>query len=94
MSQAEENPPGPEELKHFMEQALSEAKGAFDDGEVPVGCVIVHKGQIIGRGRNRTNLTKNVCANKTQSHYLPISCDPASNDLPHLIEHSIMCLLS
>ena len=39
--------------EYFMDEALRLAKEAFDDGEVPVGCVIVCKGQVVGRGRNR-----------------------------------------
>eukprot|EP00040_Diaphanoeca_grandis_P025511 m.141376 g.141376 ORF g.141376 m.141376 type:complete len:212 (-) comp30184_c1_seq1:66-701(-) len=38
----------------FMQAALDQAEEAFSVGEVPVGCVIVHSGTIIGRGRNRT----------------------------------------
>ena len=37
----------------FMRQALGLAREAAAAGEVPVGCVIVRNGQIIGRGRNR-----------------------------------------
>lgn len=37
----------------FMEAALELAKEAAADGEVPVGCVIVRDGEIVGRGRNR-----------------------------------------
>ena len=37
----------------YMEQALLLAREAANCGEVPVGCVIVHDGRIIGRGRNR-----------------------------------------
>ena len=37
----------------FMDVALELAKEAAADGEVPVGCVIVRNGQIVGRGRNR-----------------------------------------
>ncbi len=37
----------------FMEQALALAGEAAADGEVPVGCVIVRNGEIVGRGRNR-----------------------------------------
>jgi len=37
----------------FMSQALALAREAGDLGEVPVGCVIVRDGQIVGRGRNR-----------------------------------------
>jgi tRNA(adenine34) deaminase len=32
--------------------ALTEAKRAAEEGEVPVGAVVVHEGRIIGRGRN------------------------------------------
>jgi tRNA(adenine34) deaminase len=44
--------------KFFMEQALALAKEAAKDGEVPVGCVIVRKGEIVGRGRNRRETAK------------------------------------
>ena len=37
----------------YMREALALAKEAAQAGEVPVGCVIVHKGEIVGRGRNR-----------------------------------------
>lgn len=37
----------------FMEEALTLAKEAAAAGEVPVGCVIVRNGEIVGRGRNR-----------------------------------------
>jgi len=37
-----------------MRLALGEARAAGDEGEVPVGCVIVRNGQVIGRGHNRT----------------------------------------
>jgi tRNA(adenine34) deaminase len=39
--------------EHFMRAALQEAFKAFDDGEVPMGAVIVKDGIIIGRGYNR-----------------------------------------
>ena len=37
----------------YMRQALELAREAAAAGEVPVGCVIVHDGRVIGRGRNR-----------------------------------------
>lgn len=40
--------------QRFMNEALKEAEKAFAADEVPVGCVIVHEGIIIGRGYNRT----------------------------------------
>ncbi len=36
-----------------MRAALDEARRALDEGEVPVGCVIVHEGSIVGRGHNQ-----------------------------------------
>ena len=36
----------------FMRQALSEARKAFDQQEVPVGAVVVSEGRVIGRGHN------------------------------------------
>ena len=46
----------------FMEAALELAKEAAADGEVPVGCVIVRKGEIVGRGRNRRERDKSALA--------------------------------
>lgn len=37
----------------YMKEALREAKLAEETGDIPVGCVIVKDGTIIGRGRNR-----------------------------------------
>lgn len=42
----------------FMDAALELAKEAAADGEVPVGCVIVRDGKIVGRGRNRRETAK------------------------------------
>lgn len=39
--------------EHYMQQALKEARRAFDEGEVPVGAVIVMNDRIIARGYNQ-----------------------------------------
>ena len=39
--------------EQFMQHALREAQDAFDDGEVPVGAVIVINNKIIARGHNQ-----------------------------------------
>ena len=44
--------------QYYMQQALVLALEAEKDGEVPVGCVIVRKGEIVGRGRNRRETAK------------------------------------
>lgn len=39
--------------EQWMTLALREARRAFDEGEVPVGTVVVHEGRVIGRGYNQ-----------------------------------------
>ena len=39
--------------QRFMARAFMLAEQAFEEGEVPVGAVLVHKGQIIGKGYNQ-----------------------------------------
>lgn len=46
----------------YMREALRQAKKAYALGEVPIGCVIVHEGKIIGRGYNRRNTDKSTLA--------------------------------
>ena len=45
-----------------MQQAIIEARKAFDAGEVPVGAVIVSEGRIIARGFNQTERLNDVTA--------------------------------
>ncbi|WP_252092132.1 nucleoside deaminase [Pseudomonas sp. MWU13-3659] len=37
----------------FMQAAIDEARKGLDEGGIPIGSVLVHKGKIIGRGHNR-----------------------------------------
>ena len=46
----------------YMREALVLAQEAAAEGEVPVGCVIVRDGQIVGRGRNRRERDKTALA--------------------------------
>ncbi|MBC8400659.1 MAG: nucleoside deaminase [Candidatus Marinimicrobia bacterium] len=48
--------------ERWMQQALKEAQRAYDGGEVPVGAIVVHNGQIIGRGSNQTESLKDPTA--------------------------------
>ena len=45
--------------RFFMEQAFQLAREAGEAGEVPVGCVVVRKGEIVGRGKNRREKNRN-----------------------------------
>ena len=46
----------------YMTLALEEAKNAVKSGEIPIGCIIVAGGQIVGRGHNLTQTLQDVTA--------------------------------
>ncbi len=48
--------------EYYMGLALAEAKAAAEDGEIPVGAVIVANGRVIGRGHNQTERLSDVTA--------------------------------
>ncbi|MCD6338984.1 MAG: tRNA adenosine(34) deaminase TadA [Verrucomicrobia bacterium] len=56
------NAPDLKSEERFLREALREARKAFREGEAPVGAVVVHKGRIIGRGRNQVELLKDATA--------------------------------
>lgn len=60
----------------YMKAALKQAQKAYNIGEVPIGCVIVHQDKIIGRGYNRRNTDKN-----TLSHAEIIAVNKASKKI-------------
>ena len=43
----------PESDEYYMKQALKEAQKAYEEGEVPIGAVIVMQEKIISRGYNQ-----------------------------------------
>lgn len=46
----------------YMQMALDEATKAYDQGEVPVGAVVVCKGRVIARAHNLTEMLTDVTA--------------------------------
>ncbi|MFA7418809.1 MAG: nucleoside deaminase [Melioribacteraceae bacterium] len=40
-------------MDQFMQAAIEEAQKGLEEGGIPIGSVIVHKGKILGRGHNR-----------------------------------------
>jgi tRNA(adenine34) deaminase len=48
--------------EYFMEIALGLAEEAADEGEIPVGAVVVSRNRIIGKGRNQTEQLSDVTA--------------------------------
>lgn len=57
----------------FMEDALAEAKIAFDEGEVPVGAVIVKNGEIIARAHNMREQKQNALSH-AETEAINIAC--------------------
>lgn len=45
-----------------MREAMRLALDAAEEDEVPVGCVVVHRGEVVGRGRNRREIAQNALA--------------------------------
>ena len=48
--------------EEFMREALNEAKKAMEKGEVPIGAVLVHKGDVIARAHNLREIEKKATA--------------------------------
>ena len=73
------------EDERFMREALAEAKLALARGDRPVGCVIVHRGEIVARGSNHefTRMSKSEHAETSTLR----SC------AEYLFEHSNECVL-
>jgi tRNA(adenine34) deaminase len=84
---------------HFMGEALKEARKALARGEFPVGCVMVHRGQIVARGSRKGTrgdmgneldhaeivaLRKLIAARKKM--------DPAATTVFSTMEPCLMCL--
>lgn len=55
------------ENERFMRAALQEAEAAFEEGEIPVGAVIVRDGGIVARAHNRTETSGDPTAHAEMS---------------------------
>lgn len=60
----------------YMREAIKQAKKAAAAGDVPIGCIIVHKDKIIARGYNKRNAKK-----ITLAHAELIAIEKASKKL-------------
>ena len=69
--------------EHFMKKALDEAIKAYDADEVPIGAVVVHNNQIIGRGYNMTKQLKDPTAH-AEMIAITAACEYMQTD--HLTE--------
>jgi tRNA(adenine34) deaminase len=83
--------------QRFMRSALKEAGKAFEMGEVPIGAVIIHNNQVIGKGYNQVETLKDPTA-----HAEMIAITAAANhigdwrlnecDIYVTVEPCIMCI--
>ena len=48
--------------EYFMSMAIEEAKKAVQNGEIPIGAVLVHKHQLLAKAHNQTELLNDVTA--------------------------------
>ena len=48
--------------EQYMREALKEARAALDEGEIPIGAVVVCRDRVIGRGHNLTETLHDVTA--------------------------------
>jgi tRNA(adenine34) deaminase len=62
--------------EYFMQQALKEARIAYDEDEIPIGAVVVLKDHIIARGHNQTERL-----NDSTAHAEMIALTSAFNQL-------------
>lgn len=47
-------------MDHFLTEAINEARKGLEEGGIPIGSVLVHNGEIIGKGHNRRIQKKSV----------------------------------
>ena len=62
--------------EHYMRMAIQEAHVAAEEGDVPVGAVLVHNNTIVGKAHNQVELLKDPTA-----HAEMIAITQAANDL-------------
>lgn len=62
----------------FMQEALKEAEKAKLQGEVPIGAVVVHQGQIIGWGYNRREQTMDATTH-AEMYAIKMACQNLEN---------------
>ena len=62
--------------EHFMKQALVQAKRALEEGEIPIGAVVVMNERIVSRGYNQTEML-----NDCTAHAEMIALTAAFNEL-------------
>ncbi|XP_034384228.1 tRNA-specific adenosine deaminase 2 isoform X2 [Cyclopterus lumpus] len=94
--------PSGEDIEKWMSSAFDMAKDALENGEVPVGCLMVFNDEVVGKGRNEVNETKNATRHaemvaldqlldRCRRHDLDVSAVCERTALYVTVEPCIMC---
>lgn len=80
----------------YMQQALQEARKAMSEGEIPIGAVVVCRGDIIARGHNLTETLHDVTAHAEMQAITAASDNLGGKYLPECtlyvtVEPCVMC---
>lgn len=62
----------------FLDEAVRQAREGLAEGGIPIGSVLVHRGEIIGRGNNRRVQEGNPILHGEMSAFQNAGCLPAS----------------
>ncbi|CAM4547874.1 unnamed protein product [Caretta caretta] len=80
--------------ERWMDRALRMAKEALENGEVPVGCLMVYNNEILGKGRNEVNETKNsysTCRNGSNRSGPRLVSSTQQGSFGSFCTHSVVC---
>ncbi|XP_053447670.1 tRNA-specific adenosine deaminase 2 isoform X1 [Nycticebus coucang] len=81
-----------EEIEKWMEAAMHMAKEALENTEVPVGCLMVYNNEVVGKGRNEVNQTKNATrhAEMVAIDQVLDWCRQRGRSPPDVFEHTVL----
>lgn len=75
---------------HFMRQALLEAELAFEEGEVPIGAIVVANNRVIGRGHNQVERLQDATAH---AEMLAVTAASAFMGSKYLVDCTLYCTI-
>lgn len=81
-----------QEIEKWMEEAMRMAKEALENTEVPVGCLMVYNNEVVGKGRNEVNQTKNATrhAEMVAIDQVLDWCHQHSHSPAEVFEHTVL----
>ena len=74
----------------FMRRAFELAQCAANEGEVPVGAVVVHEGRIVGEGWNRP-IGSSDATSHAETEAIRVACKTLVTALTRRTSHSAFC---